>query len=316
MVNSAKKIFYAPKSIDLNNITSFIRVFNFIFNLTQKQRPDYPLSFGKVQKCDATGVLLLYKILEYSVINNCFRDPTHDINNNLYLKGCISEYGFSELVKALMKDPDDIDLKPYKNLKVLHDKKVLVAPIALIRRETYHSEEIIKNHYVPTISSFYTDEKIQNMILGVFTEIMHNFWAHATLDSNSIIFGYGTLNYFAIICCDNGKGIDGTMRERFRSMDSKKLVLQAMKDGITSKENTSHMGYGLWYVNEVISQIKGTLTIISNNILYTNSYGRQNIMNCPAWKGCVISLKMPLNAPVTICDIKQIQNSNVKINFI
>lgn len=310
------KIIYAPKTIVLNSITSFIRVFNFVFTFAKKEKPNYHFVFKKVERCDATGVLLLYKMLEYTVTQKCFFAPTHDIQYNECLKACISEYGFSELIKSLMKDPNSIDLKPYKRLKVAYDTKVLIAPIALIRSDSIHSTDIIKNQYVPTISSFYSDVKVQQMILGVFTEIMHNFWAHATSDSKSIIFGYGTQKQFEIVCCDNGLGIDGTMRSRFQNKDSKKIVVHAMKNGVTSKNNTSHMGYGLWFVNEVVSKTKGTLTIVSNDVLYRNEYGKVSVANCPMWKGCVVSIKLPLEKPVTISDINTNQHQEIKIAFI
>lgn len=316
MANNQPIIIFAPKCIDRNNSTSFIRVFNFVFALSGKQKPHYHLAFQKVEKCDVTGVLLIYKVLEFSVSNQCFNAPTHDIAYNDYLKEYISEYGFSDLIKSLMNTPNSIDLRPYKKLKVSSDERVLIAPIALIRDDSSHSLDIIKTQYVPIISSFYSDDKIQQMILGVFTEVMHNFWAHATVDSKSIIVGYGTKQYFEIVCCDNGSGIDGTMKERFSSNDPKRLICKAMENGVTSKVNTSHMGYGLWYINEVVSRSKGTLLIISNSVIYQNDRGKIRVQNAPFWKGCVVSVKLPLVLPVSISDISVCSNQEVKINFV
>ena len=316
MANSISNIFWAPKSIELNSITSFVRVFNFIFGLAGKEKPQYHLAFGKVERCDVTGVLLLYKMLEYSVTARCFSFPTHDIAYNDFLKGCISEYGFLELIKSLMNNPNDVDMRPYKKLKISSNDRVLIAPIALIRNDTFHSLDIIKRQYVPIISSFYEDETTQQMILGVFTEVMHNFWAHAIADNKSIIVGYGTKQFFEVVCCDNGAGIDGTMRDRFNSKDSKKLVKMAMNNGVTSKRNSSHMGYGLWFINEVVTKTHGALTIISNDVHFKNAYGRISISNCPYWKGCIVSVKLPLSHPVSIKDIKVNVSQEVLINFI
>lgn len=318
MANSSPRILWAPKSLELNSITSFVRTFNFIFKLNGKEEPYFHFAFSKVERCDVTGVLLLYKILEYSVSNKCFRSPTHDIAYNDYLKACISEYGFLELIKSLMNNPYDVDLRPYKKLKISSDNKVLIAPIALIRDDTIHSLDIIKKQYIPIISGFYKDEKVQRMILGVFTEIMHNFWAHATIDNKSIIVAYGTKHYFEIVCCDNGAGIDGTMRVRYPKKDSKVLVKRAMDNGVTSKEKTSHMGYGLWYINEVVTGTNGSLTIMSNDVYYRNNNGKIHVLNAPFWKGCIVSVKLPLQHPITIRDIDLdiSQVVNVKINFI
>ena len=317
MANDAPRIYWAPKSIEVNNITSFVRVFNFVFGLAGKEKPSFHLAFSKVDRCDVTGVLLLYKLLEYSVSKQCFRSPTHDIAYNEYLKACISEYGFMELIKSLMNNPNDVDLRPYKKLKISSDNKVLIAPIALIRNDTIHSLDIIKNQYVPIISGFYDDERVEQMILGVFTEVMHNFWAHAISDDKSIIVGFGTKQLFTIVCCDNGAGIDGTMRDRYINKDSKALVKRAMDNGVTSKENTSHMGYGLWYINEVVTKTRGSLTIVSNDVLYRNDFGKISVSNGPFWKGCIISIKLPLARPVTIKDIDTgVSQQEVKVNFI
>ena len=294
MASSSPKIIWAPKSIELNSVTSFVRLFNFVFDLSGQEKPNYHLAFGKVERCDVTGVLLLYKLLEYTVTTRCFSSPTHDIAYNDLLKESISEYGFLDLIKSLMNNPNDVDLRPYKKLKISSGKKVLIAPIALIRNDTIHSLDIIKTQYVPIISDFYEDETVQQMILGVFTEVMHNFWAHAIADNKSIIVGYGTKHYFEIVCCDNGAGIDGTMRERYNNKDSKVLVKRAMENGVTSKENTSHMGYGLWFINEVVTKTRGSLTIISNDVLYRNDFGKISVTNTPSWKGCIVSVKLPL----------------------
>lgn len=316
MASSSPKIIWAPKNIELNSITSFVRVFNFVFNLSGKEKPNCHLAFGKVERCDVTGVLLLYKLLEYTVTTRCFSSPTHDIAYNDFLKECISEYGFLDLIKSLMNNPNDVDLKPYKKLKISSGKKVLIAPIALIRNDTIHSLDIIKTQYVPIISDFYEDKTVQQMILGVFTEVMHNFWAHAIADNKSIIVGYGTKHFFEIVCCDNGAGIDGTMRERYNNKDSKVLVKRAMENGVTSKEKSSHMGYGLWFINEVVTKTRGLLTIISNDVLYRNDFGKISVMNTPSWKGCIVSVKLPLVNPVSIKDLEVKDSQEVNINFI
>lgn len=316
MVNSNLKLIWSPKNMEINNLASFVRMFNFIFDLSGKEKPNYFLAFSNVERCDVTGVLILYKILEYSVSHKCFLSPKTDVFNSGLIKAYITEFGFLELIKSLMNDSDAIDLRPYKKLRISSDEKVLVAPIALIRKDTGHSFDIIKNHYEPVISSFYKNERVQQMILSVYTEILHNFWAHATSDNKSIIVGYGTKNYFEIACCDNGYGIDGTMNTRFSSKNSKFLVKKAMENGVTSKINSNHMGYGLWYINEVVSKARGRLTIVSNNVLYRNDYGKVSVSDCPFWKGCIVSLKLPLSNPISIKDINVDISNDVNINFI
>lgn len=315
MVNDIN-ILRAPRNLECNNLTSLLRVFNVIFSFAGKEKERFHLSFTNVDKCDVTGVLTVYKLLEFCVLNKCFSMPTHDIVYNEYLKSYIDKFGFAELIKSLMNSPDSIDLRPYKKLKVSSDSECLIAPIALIREDNQHSIDIIKRLYEPKITAFYDNTRIRQMILSVFTEVMHNFWSHATSDNKSVIVGYGTKHMFNIACCDNGIGIDGSMSSIYPNVAPARLMSLAMTNGITSKIGTSHMGYGLWYINEVVKRINGSLMIISNSTLYRNDYGKVFISSCPTWKGCVISIKLPLSKPITISDIELVKKNDININFI
>ena len=305
------------KYLDVGHIDTFIRLTNCVFGYTDREVPGFSLDFSRVEKADLLGVLLTYKILEYSTVHRCFSSPIHDIYHNNVLLSTIEKFGFGDLIKSLMSDKKSRATSEYKKLKVKNDNDCVIAPIALLRSEHFHSELVIRQQYEPVITSFYNSESIVEMILEVFTEIMHNFWAHATEDK-SIIAGYGNRNFFEIACVDNGIGIDGTIHSAFPGCIGEKALKYAMSRGVTSKKGTNHMGYGLWFINEIVSRAGGIVQIISNDCMFTNKSGRTVLQKCPKWKGSVVFVKLPLTMPVTIKDIEQGHRelNEININFI
>lgn len=305
------------KYLEAGHIDTFIRLTNCIFGYTEKEVPGFSLDFSRVEKADLLGVLLTYKILEYSTVHRCFSSPIHDIYQNNVLLSTIEKFGFGDLIKSLMSDKKVRTSSEYKKLKVKNESDCVIAPIALLRSEHSHSELVIKQQYEPIITAFYQNDSIVEMILEVFTEIMHNFWAHATEDK-SIIAGYGNRNFFEIACVDNGIGIDGTIHNAFPDRVGEKALKYAMSRGVTSKKGSNHMGYGLWFINEIVSQAGGVAHIISNDYSLLNKNGRQSFQKFPRWKGSVVYVKMPLKTSVTIKDIERDHSelNDININFI
>jgi hypothetical protein len=305
------------KFLDAGHISSFIRLINCVFEYEEKEIPAFHLDFSRVERADLLGVLLTYKVLEYSTVHRCFTAPSHNIYSNKILTNTINKFGFEDLIRLLMAVNDSMITKEYKNLEIKNENDCVIAPIALLRTEHYHSEIVIKNKYEPIITGFYQKDAVVEMILEVFTEIMHNFWAHAT-DEKSIIAGYGNRNFFEIACVDNGLGIDGTIHSSFPKYYGGKALLYAMSRGVTSKSGTNHMGYGLWFINEIVSRTKGTLQIISNKSVFCNSNGKYSVQISPNWHGTIVYVRIPLSHPVTIKDVEDNHSelNEININFI
>lgn len=305
------------KFLDAGHISSFIRLINCVFDYEGKEIPAFHLDFSRVERADLLGVLLTYKVLEYSAVHRCFTAPSHNIYGNQNLMNTIDKFGFEDLIKSLMSIKKNRITKEYKNLEIKNENDCVIAPIALLRTEHYHSELVIKNKYEPIITGFYQDDSVVEMILEVFTEIMHNFWAHAT-DERSIITGYGNKSFFEIACVDNGLGIDGTIHSSFPKYNGGKALSYAMSRGVTSKGGTNHMGYGLWFINEIVSRTKGTLQIISNNSTFCNNNGKSAVQDCPNWHGTIVYIKIPLTNPITIKDVeeKHYELNEINVNFI
>lgn len=306
------------KFLDVGHISSFIRLVNCVFGYSDKQLPGFHLDFSRVERADLLGVLLTYKVLEYSTVHRCFTAPSHNIYRNSIMMDTIEKFGFEDLIRSLMSDKSNRITKEYKNLQVKNENDCVIAPIALLRTEHYHSELVIKNKYEPIITGFYQNDDVVEMILEVFTEIMHNFWAHATVDEKSIITGYGNKSYFEIACVDNGLGIDGTIHSSFPKYSGGKALSHAMSRGVTSKNGSNHMGYGLWFINEIVSRTNGVLYIISNNAIFTNANGKHGVQDSPNWHGTIVYIKIPLACPVTIKDVEEDHGelNEININFI
>lgn len=314
MSSESSIIYYCvPKFVTVGFLSTVVGNFNRAFLYKGLQHNYFKLDFSSVCKVDVLGILLIYKFLEYIIVSKSFRGQEHNIYENKYLLDRISEYGFEDLIRSLTNVVED---KEYKKLRIAEGNNCLIAPIALIRSNHDFSEDILKNQYEPQVKAYYSsNHKASDMILQVFTEILHNFWAHAT-DDRSVIVGYGTKDVFEIACIDNGLGIDGTMRTIYSSMSPQDAVLSAMQKGRTSKQGTNHMGYGLWFINQIITRVNGNMSVVSNNVYYENKNGYVKNYISTRWNGTIVYLRIPLKEPVTIADIEDAAQFNeLKINF-
>lgn len=72
MNNSYNKVFVVPKSVTPNNILSFLRMAEDIFDMRRqmKKKVLFDLSFD--YRTNILGLLLMYKFIEYTTTNECF----------------------------------------------------------------------------------------------------------------------------------------------------------------------------------------------------------------------------------------------------
>lgn len=68
-----------------------------------------------------------------------------------------------------------------------------------------------------------------------------------------------------------------------------------MQQGVTSKKNTNHMGFGLWLVNELVTQMRGELYIYSERAYYINRQGTIRKGECYYWRGTITYVRLPLS---------------------
>ena len=304
-------VIFIPKNLSKNYITSYIGKLNFFFDLKNKQRERYFIVFDKVEEVGLLGVLLTYKFLEFSIRNNCFKNPKLLLNNEMNQQ--IKRFGFDSLISDFIRGNEA--KKEYEKLKIEIKDDFLIAPIALIRGDD-NNKEVIKNKYLPAIENYYNDNATCTMIFQVFSEVLHNFWSHAVNDTLSIIVVHGNKSKIQISCADTGNGIVETLRPNFKNKSDEYIIEKSIEKGITSKPNTNHMGYGLWYVNEIVTKTKGKFEIFSRNGYYRNLGGNACSVKSCFWQGTIINIELPLVNPITIADIETRNNNSLKINFL
>ena len=121
-------------------------------------------------------------------------------------------------------------------------------------------------------------------------------------------------------CQFSGNGIITSLEGMLDSkINTKPLkLLKAVEKNITSKQNTNHMGYGLYILNEIATRTGGRFHIYSEGAFYNNDFGKIKHDTCGYWKGTIIYLSLPLNKPVTLSDIEDCEKGElkkIKINF-
>ncbi|MFA6151450.1 MAG: ATP-binding protein [Chitinophagaceae bacterium] len=305
----------APKYFTINYIKDFLKTFEHTFDWKGKLVIDVEIDLSKVVQIDILGMLVLYKYIDYTYANYCFKKP------NLYIAPYVNDawakYQFEELIQAYVSNKA-VTERAFKEFKVKIDDKFIIAPQALLR-ETNYTNEYLKNEFIPKVETYYHyNQKCVDIIFNTFSEILLNFWEHAVDDTKSVILADGNKDRIEIACADTGIGIVENLNNLFGGKIPKlKLLEKALQKGITSKPNTFHMGFGLWLVSELVKANKGRLHIYSQGYYYHNDYGKVKQGTCPNWPGSVIYINIPLKDPKNLSDVlgERFSNSDIKINF-
>ncbi len=305
----------APKNFRPNAIISFINDCQDIYRLVNKKEEGFLLDLGKVQETTMIGVLLIYKIIEFSSKNKCFKAPQCWPSDSF--KEAMEKYGFTKLISNYFENKDAVE-KEFANLKISVSDNFIIAPQALLKNDKYSSEEL-NSKYLPQIEKYYiTNEKVVKMIFLCFSEILLNFWEHAVDETQSIIVAHGSKTKVEIACVDNGKGILTTLKLAGKERkDNVSTLMSAVEKGITSKELSNHMGYGLWIIDQIAKKAEGRFHLYSEGCYYIRERGKIRAGKCGHWQGSIVYLSIPVNNPVTLSDIEKVNtNNNVQINWI
>lgn len=306
-----------PKHLRSNEILQFLNDCQKIFEIKGREEKNFILDLTKVKKANVLGILLIYKIIEYSVNHSCFDRPLIRLEAHSEVGILLEKFGFTGLILAYIQDPGDIE-KQYRSLKISVEENFIIAAQALMREDKKSKEEINKK-YLPQIEKYYKDSpKAISMILLVFSEILLNFWEHAIDDTKSIIVANGNKNNIEIACADTGNGIISTLGRSLNYSDLRpeEILLKSLERGITSKQLTNHMGYGLWILDQVATLTKGRLHLYSEGAYYHNEGGSRKSGKCGYWQGSIIYISLPLLKPKSLEDIEGNSSLNLKINWI
>lgn len=312
------RVIKAPKHLKSTEVASFINEVQVIFELKRKGEDGFLLDLSGVKKVSMLGTLVVFKIIEYSVKHLCFNNPRVHLGDwNSEIGIALEKYGFTDLITSYIEG-DNVESQ-LKQLRVSFSDNFIIAPQALIRGDKKSREEI-NMKYLPQIEKYYKrNSKAVSMILLVFSEILLNFWEHAIEDTTSIIVAHGNRQNIEIACADTGNGIITTLGGSLSSSDLRpeQILLKSLEKGVTSKELTNHMGYGLWILDQIASATKGRLHIYSQGAYYYNEFGTKKSGQCGFWQGTIVYISLPLDKPKTLSDIEQgTVSSEIKINWI
>lgn len=312
---SINRVITAPKNLTSASIIVFILQCEKVFELKGKNEKGFLLDLSKIQKASMLGILVIYKLIEFTFTHGCFVNPM--ISFDQPIRDALKKYGFSALILSYIVDKRQSESE-YKKLKVSVGDNFIIAPQALLRNDKISRESLSKN-YLPQIQEYYKEkEKVVSMILIIFSEVLLNFWEHAVDDTKSIIVANGNHQNIEIACADTGDGIISTLGKSLNtSLSPQQILEKSVEKGMTSKQMTNHMGYGLWILDEIVNMTKGRMHIYSQGYYYYNEMSKKRSGKCGYWQGTIIYLSIPLIKPVTLSDIKELQNTgnDLKINW-
>jgi hypothetical protein len=291
---------YAPKRITKNSVQEFLRKFEFTLSWKDKLVANIQINLNSVVEVDILGLLIIYKYIDFTYHNNCFRKP--ELITNSYIDSSWTKYEFDKLILAYVSNKD-VTEKAFKEFRIKFDGKFIIAPQALLRTGNY-TKDYLENEFIPKLSNYYNDDiKVTDLIFSCFSEILLNFWEHAVADTKSVIMADGNKEKIEIACADTGIGIISNLSNQFNDINLSELLSLSVEKGVTSKPNSNHMGFGLWLVNELISLNYGRLHLYSQGYYYYNDFGRISKGKCPYWPGTIIYINLYLSNPKTISDL-------------
>lgn len=315
--DSPKTIIKIPDIVNASNVISFLRNVAVIFANENKKSENFAMDLSGVKKINVLGVLLIYKIIEFSVEKNCFHLPY--IIYESFMEEKLDEYEFVPLINAYIQHQDSSP--KMKDLKVQITDKFILAPQPLLRNSNF-TNKFLKTNFLPKINEYYAGKpKVISMISTCFSEILLNFWEHAVDDTKSIMIADGNQSYMEIACADTGNGILSTLRNnpKYSQLSNEQLINLSTNKNVTSKENTNHMGYGLWIIDQIVTSTKGRFHLYSEGSAYINDYGKIKTVKTGFWKGTIVYLALPLENAKSLNDIEIFKNKfthNIKIDFI
>lgn len=283
-----------------------------VFKWENQRVKDVTFDLSEVEKVDFMVLLLIYKTIEFCVEHKCISGDCRILHNE-YVKGKFSEYGFWNLLNNYLENPRNVD---YTDLDFLNKGRFFIAPFPLLRQDNYH--ERMRDSFLPKIESYYQSQSnISSTVFHCFGEILSNFWEHAVSDTKSIMIAAGTKDYVEIACTDTGCGIISTLSPVLNfTLSKEEVLLRALEKGVTSKQATNHMGFGLWIINQIVSKSKGRLTLISEGYQVTNIEGNIKVEKVPYWKGTIIYVFLGFSSLTTVAKVLEKEcTTDIKINF-
>lgn len=288
-------IFLVPKKMTAQYIGHFVNTFERLFAINQHST-DVVIDAHEVSELGMLGCLLLYKVMEYGTHVKELISPSIDIENSAF--GVYAKVGFGDLFGKVSNFQINSGLK-YKEFNGF-----FIAPINL----NVQDYDNVNNMLCKKINDYYNNPDKAFALLTCITEIASNFHEHSKDEQDSILVARGNKKEIEIACADTGVGVVTSLSksQRYRAILSRAegcdVLTKALEKGVTSKDNSNHMGYGLWLVENIVRVLGGELYIYSEKAHYINKNGKIKKGANGYWKGTIIYVKLALNNEEAIHD--------------
>lgn len=296
-----------PTHFNRGEVKKFLSESSFIYKCINKREKGFILDLSEIQDISLLGQLLIYKFISFTARNGCFENPLLQWNRDFKIHNQFRKSGFFNIMQTYVETPKDWPniKKSYQEMHLQKNDNFFFAPHSLLRKEE-SSRNTVEQIFLNEVSNFYSDNKKISIISICIGELIGNFWAHATEDSDTVLVAKGGNKFIELFFADSGQGIISTLRESnsyYRKMDSMEILKQACEPGVSSKKESYHQGFGLFLVRMLAQKNHGSLSIYSENCYINLSEKGIRTEQTGYWKGTIIVLRLDLNSPITIASL-------------
>lgn len=262
--------------------------------------------FRNIRSISLLGKMMIYKTVSHLANSNIAEEGSVALPQDL--ADSLDRNGFKELIESYILGKST--QAAYRRIKNTSETKSFLFPQKLLR-ENADSQKVTQ--LLLSIKQMYTkfnNPRAFDTISSCVCELLSNFWAHATQESETLFTAEGNDQSFTAVIADNAIGIVSSLKlayPEFEKLPPGDVLLKAIQKSISSKlkleSKSNHMGYGLYIVAELVKLNRGTLEIWSEGGRITHKAGKYYSKSTGYWKGTIIEVKLHLNAPRTISDI-------------
>lgn len=148
------------------------------------------------------------------------------------------------------------------------------------------------------ISNGEDKDDIKQYLRYMITEMIDNVVSHACSTGYDCIAAqyYPNLKKIQVAIVDSGIGLMNSLKNNHNPNSEVNAIYKALEQEITGSNkydaygNQKHAGLGLFFLKRIIEQTEGNLLIISNDTMYSNIKGREEVKVCEGstWSGTAI----------------------------
>lgn len=300
-------VFQPPRRFNRSEINNFLISSAFIFKSCGKKENRFVLDLSKIKEISLFGQLLIYKFISYTARNACFFEPKILWHQDRRIENEFIRSGFQTILNSYIAYPKDRKRieQSYKKFKSVSENNYFFAPHCLIRNQA-ESRNQIEQEFIDGVTTFYASKKCVSVVALCISELIMNFWSHATDDSDTVLVARGGKKYFELFFADNAQGIVTTLKKSnkdYRKKSNMDVLEIACQKRVSSKGNTFHQGYGLYLVSELAKNNHGVFSIYSEGAQIHHLESKVRKGEAGYWKGTIIHLKLELSEPKTIKDL-------------